>query len=248
MKYLLLVFIMFMQTSCAQLRFTKSHKGIDPEFKPYVQEFIYASRGKVSEKDIEGITIGFRDYKDGSSTVGTCHLLVKNTEIDISRKWWNDNQSTLERQELMFHELGHCVLKRSHTEIPTYSSGFVGWLEELFFKLGIYKEKNKLSDGCPSSFMHPYTLGESCISKHYLYYLDELFTNVSYEKFEKENSHKMYVMTSCEMPKIINNTKTWTKRDGDTLERAKKTCINRYKSCLSRFIKVEEQTYRAICY
>jgi transcription initiation factor TFIIIB Brf1 subunit/transcription initiation factor TFIIB len=202
----------------------------------------------VSKKDIENITIGFHDYKDGSSVVGTCHLLVKNKEIDISKQWWDFHPSTLERQELIFHELGHCVLGRSHTEAPTSSSGFVSWVEKFLFKLGIFKEKNKLPDGCPSSFMHPYTLRENCVSKHYLYYLDELFTSISYEKFEKENSHKTHMMISCKMPEIINNTKTWTEKDIQTLERAKKTCVSRYKSCLKRFTKVEDQVYRALCY
>ena len=244
MKYLILLFIIILQTSCSELRFTKKHNGIDPEIKPYIDEFIYASRGKITEEDLKGLSIGFYDYENESSTVGTCHLLVKDTEIDISKKWWDNNVSYISRQGIIFHELGHCVFKKNHTEEVSNSGGFFGWWEKLFFKLGIYKEKNKLPDGCPSSIMHPYIIDEICLSNHYLYYLEELFTGLSYKDFLSKN-YKFAM--NCKAPKIINDTNTWTKLDEDTVKRAGKTCIKKYQLCLKRFIKTEELTYNAIC-
>jgi len=247
MKYFLLFFLLLSQTSCANIKFKKKHKGINPIFKPYIQEFVYASMGKVKQKDLKGLTMGFHKYPKNSNTVGTCHPMGYFTEIDINKKWWDNHESSTERQELIFHELGHCILKRGHTEEPINSSGFFAWWERLFFKLGIFKKKNRLPDGCPSSYMHPYTLSPDCIMKHYLYYLDELFTEIAYEKFSVKIPIKSYIMTSCRKPKIINKTKTWTDRDMRTLARAKNTCKKIYKSCLKTFTKVKKQMYRAMC-
>lgn len=247
-KLLLTLFIMFYSTSCAmsevEIRMNKRYDGIHEEFKPYIQEFIYVSQGKIDEWDFRGFSMGFRDYK-GGSVVGTCHPTVY--EVDISKSWWDNTTSHLERYELVFHELGHCVLNRGHTQKPT-KDGFLAWLERLGFTLGIFQEKGRLPDGCPASFMHPYTLGEKCISKHFNYYLEELFNRQKDNYVEIRNiSRDPAAKRQCKTPRVINKTKTWNKRDQGTLDRAKKKCIREYNSCLKIFWKKTELSYSALC-
>ena len=239
-----MLFLIFISvTSCADiLRVKRAHKGIDPEFKPYIEEFIYISKGKVKKEDFKNLTIGFHNYKPNDSTAGTCWEYGILTEIDISEKWWKENPSIFQRQELVFHELGHCILHRAHTSPPEYSSGFVSWFEKILFKLKILTKKGYLSDGCPSSIMHPYTLSESCINKNYYYYIDELFYNYTAHAKNKTNIHK-----KCNAPKLINKTKIWNKRDQGTYDRAKETCIKSYNSCLKIFTKITDLSYSALC-
>jgi hypothetical protein len=65
---------------------------------------------------------------------------------------------------------------RMHTE-TTEEKGFAYFIERILLKLGLVERKGYLKDGCPASYMHPYTLSEDCINKHYYYYLKELFDN-----------------------------------------------------------------------
>lgn len=248
MKKLLLLLMLISTSACAgsvEVRLLKNYDGIDAELKPYVQEFIYASEGTVTKRDFRGFSIGFRDY-DGGNIVGTCHPAA--FEVDISRTWWKSEWHTQdERIELVFHELGHCILRRGHTKKPTRQD-FAGWLERFGFAVGMFKEKVKLPDGCPSSFMHPYTISDTCVGKHFSYYINELFKGKVKNYVEKTNigrrpNHKL----KCKRPTIINKTKTWVKRDEDTYRRAKKTCVKRYHGCLTKFYKKTQSSYAAIC-
>ena len=150
------------------------------EFEPYVREFIAKSQGTVEEYDLRNTHIGFANLK--GSTVGTCINLpvvddnmnvywAKEIEIDINH--W-ENSTPLEKEQLIFHELGHCMLFRLHTHTKSENK-WEDKIERFLVKLGIIKRKGYLEDGCPASYMHPYTLPESCIVKHYNYYIDELF-------------------------------------------------------------------------
>lgn len=253
-KIIILFSFLISMSSCAtnvEVRLEKKYKGIDNEFKPYISEFIHMSDGKVTYKNFDNFSIGFRKYDSKDSTVGTCHYFAD--EVDISVDWWfSDFNTPSERLELVFHELGHCILKRGHSSKP-YKGGFVQWLERVGFRLGIFTEKGYLYDGCPASFMHPYTLGENCINKHFSYYIKELFHQENTMNYIESRHIDRYHFThnKCSEPIIINKTDTWDKRDRDTLNRAKMRCIEVYGTCLKSLTKVlldgEHVSYRAIC-
>jgi hypothetical protein len=251
MKKLLLLLLLFSQTACAssvEVRLFKEYNYIDEEFKPYVQEFIYASQGKINERKFESFTMGFRTFKSSVSTVDVCHPIAY--EVDISKEWWENTLSQPKRIELVFHELGHCILNRGHTQKPI-GDDWLDFFERLGFKIGMFEEKDTLPDKCPASFMHPYTLSEQCINKHFNYYINELFkkTRKNYvEGIEKkpirQPSHKV---VCTDAPQVINKTNSWVKRDEDTFTRAKNKCITSYHSCLKTFWKHTKSSYAALC-
>lgn len=250
-KFLTLLILLLSLSSCAtdlELRLVKKHKGIDPELQSYVEEFKLMSQGRVTDDDLKRFSMGFRDYSKGSSIAGTCHYGVN--EVDISRKWWNSWQTPSERLELVFHELGHCILKRGHTVKPVHD-GFLAWIERIGFKLGLFTEKGYIYDGCPASFMHPYTLYDRCINKHFNYYIEELFNRNEEGNFviSRSYEHTYYKpkKPECREPRIINKTNEWNERDIGTLNRSKSRCIELYNTCLKVFIKKEPLTYNAIC-
>jgi len=183
MKISVILMIMFIVgCSTAQIKTAeesvKKH-GINKEFNPYVDKFISISKGAIDKSDFQHTYMGFKEFE--GNTVGTCwaYPVFKGTEmyfakeIEIDEYFWK-YASDLEKEELMFHEFGHCYLFRPHTEISP-KKGFVGFLERLLFKIGILEKKGFLEDGCPASYMYPYTLSNTCIEKHYKYYMDELF-------------------------------------------------------------------------
>lgn len=154
---------------------------ISKEFEPYVQSFIDLSGGLISEKDMKYVTMRFGHLED--NVAGTCTPIPYNQIIEVDIGWWKKNQNQFSREQLIFHELGHCVLFRDHVS-PTSTKGLWGWLERLAFKMGVMKKENILKDGCPSSYMHPYTLSSTCINRHYQYYIDELFGLTTIEEYE----------------------------------------------------------------
>lgn len=256
-KLILSIFMLFSLSSCAtdlEIRLSKKYKNIHPEFQTYIYEFKQLSKGKVTDSDFYNFTMGFRKYKNGSSVAGTCHYGVN--EVDINIEWWNGFYTPSERLELVFHELGHCILKRGHTVKPTHK-GFLAWLERIGFKLGFFEDKGYIYDGCPASFMHPYTISNRCINKHFSYYINELFGNhedsnfvISRSHTQKQHTENKYFKPKkpkCKKVNIINKTKTWNRRDKNTLLNSKRRCLQLHKTCLKTFIKKEELTYNAIC-
>ncbi len=57
------------------------------------------------------------------------------------------------------------------------------------------------------------------------------------------------LLLACALTQVINYTDTWTKTDKANMGIAKKRCVEHYSDspCLKKFIKVEFQTYRAVC-
>lgn len=101
----------------------------------------------------------------GDNILGYC--LPRLNLVKISRKKWN-NLSKIDRKLLLYHEWGHCTLKRDHTE----DNGFL----------------------CPISIMHPYISPmSSCYLPFKEWYDRELFTNPNNTKLiDKENYETVY--------------------------------------------------------
>lgn len=129
---------------------------IDPEFEIYVQEFIdeAAKRGQTIDFSDTGLTVQFSEF--GLPTAnGRCFFASHRIEID-KNDWVSFSPSF--RSFLLFHELGHCELRRGH-------------VNDKF-----------LNDGAWRSIMKgdPFTGIENRIPVPYFgfrrdYYLDELF-------------------------------------------------------------------------
>lgn len=88
------------------------------------------------------------DNLDSDTLAGYCvHFSNK---IILNSLLWS-NYSYDMREQLLFHELGHCTLKRSHIT------------------------SKDLSDGCPQTIMTPFLMSKRCYKKHKQYYHKELF-------------------------------------------------------------------------
>lgn len=174
LRKIIIVFICAFVTTCCSHTQKDNHKdpAISIEFLPYVYQFVKDSQGLVTYRDLINLDMSFADFDDNKA--GTCYQGASNQVIKINRQWWKEHKNKRQRLELIYHELGHCILDRRHTA-PTSSKGLGGNVERTFFDLGFYQDIPPLSDGCPASFMHPYTVDLKCINKHYDYYIDELF-------------------------------------------------------------------------
>lgn len=146
-------------------------KGIDPEFKDYVQDFgVMLPEYK---KDVENINIGFEDFyitKDDFNVIGRCYYnpLSPNT-VSVDRMYWAF-ATPISRYFTILHELGHCVCYAPHSEA---TSGWIGTIEDFLFRLGVWKKRGYLEDGCPASLMHPTEFSQICAIRHFNHYIED---------------------------------------------------------------------------
>lgn len=139
---------------------------VDPEFKPYYDRFISASSA-ISGEDLSGekVTIKFVDSipsRDPDSYIlGLCYFDLN--LVKISREAW-DNLLVGRREALIFHELGHCLLKRKHDDVREQASGKM------------------------LSIMNTYLISTKEFIGRYDYYLMELFLNPNVEDLVSFNS------------------------------------------------------------
>lgn len=144
--------IVFFQ-SCAPIDVHHAPKEADFEtdaiFIPYIQEFeSYAGINTSS------VPIGFDDLPN--NWAGVCYRsrsggVTLHAYIKIDRVKWS-RTSDLQKYNLIFHELGHCVLNRKHvhTEAPRF---------------------------CPASFMHDTVMSDYCLRENWQVYMTEMFPN-----------------------------------------------------------------------
>ena len=94
-----------------------SYDGVDVSLWPYFEQFEKAAYDRGIKIDLSqtGITGEISDLP-GQSVAGQCqfgHYI--NNHITIDRNYWN-RSSTMDREFVVFHELGHCFLLRGHLE------------------------------------------------------------------------------------------------------------------------------------
>ena len=96
--------------------------GVDPAFVPYVQTF-YNEAGKYNPAiKAYRVPISFVPSFPADQ-VGVCYHLGIINWIEISRNYWN-NASPIERELVIIHELGHCVLNK-RDEYPGIMSPYL---------------------------------------------------------------------------------------------------------------------------
>lgn len=132
---------------------------IDPAFRPLFTKFLDegASRGaNIKRHHLDNLVIVFDDLsysfsEVGAGVIGYCTWVKGAPLIHIDRMFWAESDSWT-KEELLFHELGHCVLFRGHVDALTL-------------------------DGRPMSIMYPFVIHADLFNQYTESdYLDELFT------------------------------------------------------------------------
>lgn len=118
--YRVAVLLMYLlcTVNCSPMRAHERGVYIDPEFAPYVANFEILSIQFARPMLVRNVSAVFVDSLPGN-WVGVCRYNATN-RIEVLRVWWQFALDS-EREVLMLHELGHCVLGRGHTE--TYTNG-----------------------------------------------------------------------------------------------------------------------------
>lgn len=162
---------------------------IDPEFIPYLEEFRYEMqlRGYPSSFDT-GLDLEFTDTPIESDTdragspAAYCNGLTRS--VIFHRSTWREKSET-GRRMIFFHELGHCVLARAHSEE-----------EPMSFSVHPKNSDGPIFDAqiC-RSLMDPYacmgTQVESSTECLWVDYLNELFLVIPIPRFRVRNCFEL---------------------------------------------------------
>ena len=121
------------------------------QFQPYVAHFeAHASEHGQTVK-VTDLVVHFGRMENALER-GICEINGDTTPtITINEDSWNKMDEN-EREPLMFHELGHCVLHRKH-------------------------KAEQMQTGVPSSLMNPYTIPDYTYANYHDYYLNELYAH-----------------------------------------------------------------------
>jgi hypothetical protein len=126
--------------------------SVQPEFQSYVQAFVETAAQEGKPVTITNLIVKMTPTLDNDADAGVVGLCTQgpytNPTIQIGQNYWDtvDNDG---RQDLVFHELGHCVLNRVH--------------------------RPDLDNGVQLSIMNPYVMDDPLYSDNLLQYYHELF-------------------------------------------------------------------------
>ncbi|MEE9438299.1 MAG: putative metallopeptidase [Saprospiraceae bacterium] len=116
-KYILLIITAYFCTTC-----TNKYEGvkIDDALVPYYESFKVEAqkRGIIFDNSDEQIE-GYIQNITSSGVIGLCRLNEENNEnpsILLDTPYWSD-ATDLEREYVVYHELGHCFLRREHKDL-----------------------------------------------------------------------------------------------------------------------------------
>lgn len=116
--------------------------AIHASLVPYVSRF-----ETIGNIQVDNLIARFGTLK--SPIVGLCQTGGLTPVVTIDPTHWATIGES-QREELIFHELGHCVLDRDHRD-------------------------DRLIDGCPASIMNSYVISAYCFTQHQSEYYAELF-------------------------------------------------------------------------
>lgn len=95
----------------------KTYSNVDEELWEYYREFEAQAALRGIEIDLNSYGTGIIEELSPNGVAGQCtygqHLLA---DVVIDQSFWTQANSYLLREMVVFHELGHCYLKRGHEE------------------------------------------------------------------------------------------------------------------------------------
>ncbi|MEM9986068.1 MAG: putative metallopeptidase, partial [Bacteroidota bacterium] len=129
--------------------------SIDAELAPYVEAFL--AEGRVRGRELDpletGLTVAFSNQLD-PGVAGICYF--GDYLVQIDQLYWNTLNED-QKEFLMYHELGHCLLRRVHLD--------------LFFDDGVPRSIMKSGTSATTISTNPVPF----FGFRKAYYLDELF-------------------------------------------------------------------------
>lgn len=192
--FILLSFLIF---SCDKEEFTPF---IEPDLEKYVDRFFEEAEQRGIFLSKENLEVLFVDKISKETSFSVCGYGFENrVEILNNGGCWHDH-TDIEKENFMFHELGHTLLNRLHTDV-TLTNGYPGSIMCSFL----------LSDNC-SNFQVYYRTDQMRT-----YYLDELFDQKTPKPTWTLNDNFIRIVFSDSIGDVVNGWEHYINKDEDNL-------------------------------
>lgn len=114
LEILVLALLLFFMPSCQQESLEPiTYLNVAEELCPYFQQFEEEAAARGLKIDLKAAQIKGQLSSIPGGLVGICANTAER-QIVIDRNFW-DRSSTLSKELIVFHELGHCFLDRGHS-------------------------------------------------------------------------------------------------------------------------------------
>jgi hypothetical protein len=117
---------------------------VDWSVQPYVYSFISeaAARGvNINMGDTKVLVMPIKANNSNNLTAGICGMAWGNIVI-IDSEFWSFYDSYT-KEDVVFHELGHCVLKREHCDAKTKDDKYISMMRTTIPHDNDYIERRK---------------------------------------------------------------------------------------------------------
>lgn len=95
---------------------TKAYPLVDEDLWLYFESFEKEAQTRGLNYDLDALEItGIIEEISDEGVAGTCQYGQHIHHVTVDKSFWN-NASNLRREMVVYHELGHCVLHKDHTE------------------------------------------------------------------------------------------------------------------------------------
>jgi hypothetical protein len=158
----------FNQTLVPASFFNQALYQVDQSFKPQVADFVVDAwqRGYVLPMEQYKVIAVPNTFFLATNFVGFCDFFDKTVYIDLD--YWK-TQNSSQQQQMIDHELGHCLLGRNHMHVIIN-----------------YENNSSSVDFIPKSLMNPVVLSDNEYIDHKSYYRKELFQPQLFNKIQSE--------------------------------------------------------------
>lgn len=110
------IFIIAIDILCACAPETLHMYRVPAEVAPLIEQFKAEAAAHGHSLIIENLVVQFSDalplWEPGSCTTSSSTPL-----INLNRIFWFESSTAAQREEVVYHELGHCVLGRPHLDL-----------------------------------------------------------------------------------------------------------------------------------
>lgn len=110
-------------TGCAEAKMSVP-KDFEPEFNRFMDQ-ARVRKVKIPKDRIDNLAIKFTvidEKTEWGSVVGKCTFVDGMRVVTIDQAYWT-KLAAIDKEVLLYHELGHCLLNRDHVEEKTA----IGW-------------------------------------------------------------------------------------------------------------------------
>lgn len=163
----LVLFLLILTSACGvQNKESASQGSIDSRAEKYVETFVSYGTKLGSSLDTYSLTVSFSESMpqstNGGQVIGYCQRYSNGQKtVVLKESYWN-SASVSDREQLIFHELGHCLLGLTHNDTVESAP--------------LWSNTNYQANNVPSSIMNTFHFGSTLYSGNRNEYMTRLFT------------------------------------------------------------------------